>query len=141
MINSSMSRNYVWTCQGCTDLAQKIDSDWNSFFKLLLDLKAKITRLDLALDDYNAVVDFEKIEHKLKSGDYRSSKKSYNVIKEADVNGEVKGHTIYLGSSSRSAKGCYFMRCYDRYTHFYMRYQCCYARILLACDQIRIMLE
>ena len=39
-----MSRNYVWTCQGCTDLAQKIDSDWNSFFKLLLDLKAKITR-------------------------------------------------------------------------------------------------
>ena len=77
-----MSRNYVWTCQGCTDLAQKIDSDWNSFFKLLLDLKAKITRLDLALDDYNAVVDFEKIEHKLKSGDYRSSKKSYNVIKE-----------------------------------------------------------
>jgi len=32
MINSSMSRNYVWTCQGCTDLAQKIDSDWNSFF-------------------------------------------------------------------------------------------------------------
>ena len=77
-----MSRNYVWTCQGCTDLAQKIDSDWNSFFKLLLDLKAKITRLDLALDDYNAVVDFEKIERKLKSGDYRSSKKSYNVIKE-----------------------------------------------------------
>ncbi|KYF34953.1 hypothetical protein SMI10712_01320 [Streptococcus mitis] len=34
------------------------------------------------MDDYNAVVDFEKIERKLKSGDYRSSKKSYNVIKE-----------------------------------------------------------
>ena len=30
--------------------------------------------------DYD--VDFEKIERKLKSGDYRSSKKSYNVIKE-----------------------------------------------------------
>lgn len=116
--NSSMSRNYVWTGQGCTDLAQKIDSDWNSFFKLLLDLKAKITRLDLALDDYNAVVDFEKMERKLKSGDYRSSKKSYNVIKEADVNGEVKGHTIYLGSRSRSAKGCYFMRCYDKYAQY-----------------------
>ena len=49
---------------------------------MLLDLKARITRLDLALDDYNAVVDFEKIERKLKSGDYRSSNKSYNVIKE-----------------------------------------------------------
>ncbi len=49
---------------------------------MLLDLKARITRLDLALDDYNAVVNFEKIERKLKSGDYRSSKKSYNVIKE-----------------------------------------------------------
>ena len=49
---------------------------------MLLDLKARITRLDLALDDYNAVVDFEKIERKLKSGDYRSSMKSYNVIKE-----------------------------------------------------------
>ena len=89
--NSSISRNYVWTGQGCTDLA---------------------------LDDYNAVVDSEKIERKLKSGDYRSSKKSYNVIKEADVNGEVKGHTIYLGSRSRSAKGCYFMRCYDKYAQY-----------------------
>ena len=49
---------------------------------MLLDLKVKIARLDLALDDYNAVIDFEKIERKLKSGDYRSSKKSYNVIKE-----------------------------------------------------------
>ena len=27
MINSSMSRNYVWTGEGCTNLAQKIDSD------------------------------------------------------------------------------------------------------------------
>lgn len=116
--NSSMSRNYVWTGQGCTDLAQKIDCNWNLFFKSLLDLKVKITRIDLALDDYHAIVDMNKMERKLKLGEYRSSKKSYNVIKEADVNGEIKGHSIYVGARSRSAKGCYFLRCYNKYAQY-----------------------
>lgn len=116
--NSSMSRNYVFTGQGCTDLGKKIDNDWVGLFEALTKLGVKITRIDLALDDFHAVVDFNKMENKLKRGEYRSSKKSYNIIKEADVNGNIKGHTIYIGSRSRSAKGCYFMRCYDKYAQY-----------------------
>lgn len=116
--NSSMSRNYVWTGQGCTDLAQKIDSDWVRFFKLLNELGVKITRIDLALDDYHGVVDFEEMELKLKNKEYRSSKRSYNIVKESDVTGEIKGYTMYIGSRSRSAKGCYYMRCYDKFAQY-----------------------
>ena len=113
-----MSRNYVFTGQGCTDLGQKVNNDWVGLFEVLTKLGAKVTRIDLALDDFHAVVDFDRMEKKLKKGEYRSSKKSYNVIKEADVNGDVKGHTIYIGSRSRSANGCYFLRCYDKYAQY-----------------------
>lgn len=116
--NSSMSRNYVFTGQGCTDLGQKINNDWVGLFEVLTKLGVKVTRIDLALDDYKAVLDFDKMEQKLKRGEYRSSKKSYNVIKEADVNGDIKGYTIYIGSRSRSANGCYFLRCYDKYAQY-----------------------
>ena len=116
--NSSMSRNYVFTGQGCTDLGQKINNDWVGLFEVLTKLGVKVTRIDLALDDYKAVLDFDKMEQKLKRGEYRSSKKSYNVIKEADVNGDIIGYTIYIGSRSRSANGCYFLRCYDKYAQY-----------------------
>lgn len=116
--NTSRSRNYVFTGQGCTDLAQKIDNDWVSLFSILRNLGVKITRLDLALDDFHAVVNFEKMENKLKKGHYRSSKKTYNVVKQADVTGEIKGYTLYIGSQAKSSAGTYFLRCYDKYAQY-----------------------
>ena len=84
MKNTSNTRNYVFTGQGCTDLGQKIENDWVSLFEALKQLDVKITRLDIALDDYNAVVSFDKMERKLKLGHYRSSKKSYNIVRAYD---------------------------------------------------------
>lgn len=116
--NTSHSRNYVFTGQGCTDLAQKIQNDWVGLFSVLTDLGAKITRLDIALDDFHSVVDFNKMERKLISGHYRSSKKTYNVVKQADVTGDIKGYTIYIGSQAKSSAGTYFLRCYDKYAQY-----------------------
>ena len=31
-LNTSNSRNYVFTGKGCTDLAQKIENDWDGLF-------------------------------------------------------------------------------------------------------------
>lgn len=116
--NSSMTRNYIWTGQGCTDLAQKIDSDWSRLFLVFNELGVKVTRIDLALDDYHAVVDFDEMETKLKNREYRSSKHGYNIVKEVGDDGLTKGHTIYIGSRSRSAEGCYYMRCYDKFAQY-----------------------
>lgn len=116
--NTSRSRNYVFTGQGCTDLAQKIDNKWHMLLKDLVDFGIKVTRLDIALDDFHGVVSFDKMEQKLKKGHYRSSKKTYNVVKQADVNGDIKGHTIYIGSKGKSSSGSFFLRCYDKYAQY-----------------------
>ncbi|MRL88003.1 hypothetical protein GJI80_09055 [Lactococcus lactis subsp. cremoris] len=116
--NTSNSRNYVFTGQGCTDLAQKIENNWVGLFSVLKNLGVKITRLDIALDDFHGVVNFNKMENKLIKGHYRSSKKTYNVVKQADVNGDIKGYTLYIGSQSKSSAGTYFLRCYDKYAQY-----------------------
>lgn len=121
--NTSNSRNYVFTGQGCTDLAQKIDNNWIELFLVLKKLGIKVTRLDIALDDFRGVVDFGKMERKLIKGHYRSSKKTYNVVKEADVNGDIKGYTLYVGSQVKSSAGTYFLRCYDKFAQYKAKVQ------------------
>lgn len=106
---------YVFTGQGCTDLDKKIESEWNELFvKLLNDFNAKITRIDIALDDFdkNSDIKFDRIEKYLKNGWYRSSKKSYNIVKSSDVEARKLGQTIYIGS--RTAKNGYYARFYDK---------------------------
>ncbi|MDT2914829.1 replication initiation factor domain-containing protein [Lactococcus lactis] len=121
--NTSHSRNYVFTGQGGTDLAQKIENDWVGLFSILKKLGVKITRLDIALDDFYGVVSFNKMENKLNKGHYRSSKKTYNVVKQADVNGDIKGYTLYIGSQTKSSVGTYFLRCYDKYAQYKTKVQ------------------
>lgn len=121
--NTSHSRNYVFTGQGCTDLAQKIENNWVGLFSILKKLGVKITRLDIALDDFYGVVSFNKMENKLNKGHYRSSKKTYNVVKQADVNGDIKGYTLYIGSQTKSSVGTYFLRCYDKYAQYKTKVQ------------------
>ena len=55
------------------------------------------TRIDLALDDYAETVKFSDIEKKLNKGHYRSSRKSYNIVKTSDTNGKPL-ETIYMGT-------------------------------------------
>jgi phage replication initiation protein len=121
--NTSNNRNYVFTGQGCTDLAQKINNDWVGLFAILKELGVKITRLDIALDDFHGVISFPKMENKLIKGHYRSSKKTYNVVKQADVNGDIKGYTLYIGSQSKSSTGTYFLRCYDKFAQYKVKAQ------------------
>lgn len=58
------------------------------------------------------------MENKLVKGHYRSSKKTYNVVKQANVNGDIKGYTLYIGSQAKSSAGTYFLRCYDKFAQY-----------------------
>ena len=64
--NSSDTLTVVFTGQGCTDLAEKICSDWVSLFQKLLDVEGlKFTRIDLALDDFEEKVSFSALKKSL----------------------------------------------------------------------------
>lgn len=115
--NSSRTMTVVFTGQGSTDLAQKWDNDWFSLFKMLSDYAGRVnfTRLDLALDDYSGRVEFIDIEKKLNKGHYRSSRKSYNIVKTSDTQGRTLGQTIYIGKAKSSgSRGNVYARFYDK---------------------------
>ena len=122
-----------FTGQGCTDLALKFNNDIYSVFKLLHSFNIKITRIDLAFDDFDGLLDFDLIEYKLNQGEYRSRKRSfsvhkggaekseptdYNVVKTGNVKQELLGRTIYLGNPRTTAKNVVYARFYDKYLQY-----------------------
>lgn len=117
--NSSHTMTVVFTGQGSTDLAQKWDNDWVEIFKTLKQYGGvNFTRIDLALDDYDEVVKLADIEKKLNKGHYRSSKKSYNIVKTSDQSGKILGQTIYVGNArvkgGTGQRGNFYLRIYDK---------------------------
>ena len=70
----------------------------------------------MALDDYDETVRFSDIEKKLNKGHYRSSRKSYNIVKTSDQNGKSLGQTIYIETLGRKmgAVGMCTPRFYDK---------------------------
>jgi phage replication initiation protein len=134
--NSSATMNVVFTGQGSTDLALRNDNDWIKIFKILTTYEPRnkpkpkneaevkpsinITRIDIALDDYDGLVKFDDIEKKLKKGHYRSSKRSYNIVKTSDQTGQKLGETIYLGNArtSSGSRGNVYARFYDKLAQY-----------------------
>lgn len=115
--NSSRTMTVVFTGQGSTELAEKWDTDWVSIFRTLKEYGGvNFTRIDLALDDYDEIVRFSDVEKKLNKGHYRSSRKSYNIVKTSDQNGKSLGQTIYIGNarSQNGSRGNVYARFYDK---------------------------
>lgn len=133
--NSSKTMNVVYTGQGSTDLALRNDNDWIKIFSILSTYEPKnkpkveaeeakpsvnITRIDIALDDFDELVKFDDIEKKLKKGHYRSSKRSYNIVKTSDQNGQKLGETIYIGNArtASGSRGNVYARFYDKLAQY-----------------------
>lgn len=115
--NSSHTMTVVFTGQGCSDLAEKWKNNWTDIFQEIMQFgNTNFTRIDLALDDFDALVDFNKIEKKLEKGHYRSSKRSYNIVKTSDSEGRSLGQTIYIGNAraSSGSRGNVYARFYDK---------------------------
>lgn len=133
--NSSATMNVVYTGQGSTDLALRNDNDWVKIFTILTQYEPRnkpkskdeedkpavnITRIDIALDDYDELVKFDDIEKKLKKGHYRSSKRSYNIVKTSDQFGQKLGETIYIGNArtASGSRGNVYARFYDKLAQY-----------------------
>ena len=99
-----MGVHFEFTGQGCRILEQ--DRDWSDWFNLLNDLNARYSRIDIALDDFIGLLDFDLMEDKIKKGEVISLSRTRNIdssldfkkAEKLDNNGNSKGKTIYFGN-------------------------------------------
>lgn len=113
-VRNMTTANIIITGQGCSYLHEMTKADNKEYYILSkVDEYAKnITRLDIALDLFEpGVLSLDKIGEKLDNNEFVSPKRSKNVIKEDDGQGNILGHSRYLGS--RGSKGVY-LRAYDK---------------------------
>lgn len=117
---------FQFTGQGSTELALKLakyygsndfEKIWRNFFDYFDIYRVKVTRLDIALDDFNGVLNFDQMERKLKRKEFRSSKRVYQIIKSHETDGKVKGETIYFGKRKKHQDG-FLVRFYDKYAEY-----------------------
>ena len=133
--SSSSTVNFQLTGNGCTDMGYHLEdvldskddeANWIYLFKWLQKMGCKITRVDLALDDFKGECNFDVMIKHLKSGYYRSTKKTYSISRGADQKQRSKGLTIYIGKMPRGgsgSKGSYYARFYKKLDEFYEKNQ------------------
>lgn len=101
-----MGVHFEFTGQGCRILEQ--DRDWSDWFDLLNGLNARYSRIDIALDDFIGLLDFDLMEDKIKKGEVISLSRTRNIeasldfkkAEKLDNNGKSKGKTIYFGNKN-----------------------------------------
>lgn len=132
---SSQSISFQLTGNGCTDLGYRLEEllsskndekNWIWLFKWLRDQKAKITRIDLALDDFSGLCNFDLMIKKLRLGHYRSEKKTFTINRGQDQRQNSRGLTIYVGKMPKGgagSKGIYYLRMYKKLEEFKERHQ------------------
>lgn len=101
-----MGVHFEFTGQGCRILEQ--DRDWVDWFDLLNGLNVRYSRIDVALDDFIGLLDFDLMEYKIKKGEVISLSRTRNIeasldfkkAEKLDNNGKSKGKTIYFGNKN-----------------------------------------
>lgn len=73
--------------------------DWKEFFYMLINwFNAKVTRIDIALDETEGILDLDVMEQKMKNGEVISRWKSCRPVAQYNIlTGESEGLTLYFG--------------------------------------------
>lgn len=130
--NTTQTVSFQLTGNGCTDLGYRLEeildsqddeSNWLWLFRWLASpaISAKITRIDLALDDFQGLCNLDLMIRKLKDGHYRSVKKTYSINRGADQKQRSNGLSIYLGKMPKGgagSKGIFYLRIYRKLDEF-----------------------
>lgn len=100
--------------QGCRDFEQHLHSigfSWVDFFKYLLGFQGiNVTRLDLAIDDFQGYFNLKWVEEKVKRALVRSKFRTARNFEEFDLKtGQTLGQTWYFG------KNDVMVRFYDKF--------------------------
>lgn len=97
------------TGQGCAELVQLTKNE--SIFFTIISSKVpeqiNLTRIDIAADDFNSILDIDLIAYKTQKGEIRT-----RMMKKSEIKGlaDTDGHTVYIGSESSNSR----VRIYDK---------------------------
>lgn len=99
--------------QGCRQFEAtffKNEWSWSDFFGYVKEFECQITRLDLALDDFEGIFTLKQIENKIKTGCVTSLfKTARNFEEHLLTDGQTNGQTIYFGKTD------VMIRFYDKF--------------------------
>ena len=98
--------------EGVRYMENRDEFDWKGYFYYILYvLEANVTRLDIAIDDFDNVLDLDLMWNKVLLGEVVSKFKTAKTVTERYIaKREDCGKTIYFGDRSSRM----FMRCYDK---------------------------
>jgi phage replication initiation protein len=106
-----MREHLVITGQGCRELeGAGLVTDWIEFFRRICRSGAHATRLDLAWDDREGVLDMPTIARYLESGHVTCRWRTMDIRRPGPVGEVAPIQTVYLGSSESETK----VRIYDK---------------------------
>lgn len=118
---SKKTANIVFTGQGMTDVVNRVGNTLDVLRTVFSIKGVSIARVDLAFDNFfkdGEVPSLELISRKLDSKEYKSPKRSHNIIKESDTEGNDLGHTVYIGKHVKTSAGNYYLRIYNKYGEY-----------------------
>lgn len=107
--------------QGIRYLESQKDFNWKDFLYMLMNwFNTKITRLDIAIDDMEGIIDLELLEEKMKSGEIIARWRFGRPVADYKLaTGEAQGKTLYFGNR-KSDMMCRF---YDKKEQMRERYE------------------
>jgi phage replication initiation protein len=98
--------------QGCREFETFSSINWSTLFALLLNFDVKISRLDIAIDDFRGYFKIDTLKRKIRDGAVRSKFRSATEIRKSCLkDGTSLGDTLYFGSPQSMVQ----IRFYDKY--------------------------
>ena len=118
---STNTANIVFTGQGMTDVVNRVGDTLDVLRAVYSIQDVSIARVDIAFDNFyrdSEVPSLELISSKLEAREYCSAKRSHNIIKQSDTEGNELGHTVYIGKHTKTSEGNYYLRIYDKHAQY-----------------------
>lgn len=104
--------------QGCKHLAMRLKtakSNWQEFFRKVLDYQGNFTRIDFTLDDFVGSLSIPELKQKVTLGHVWTTFQVSESHGGTDItNNETNGETLYLGSKKSQCRFCFYQKDYEQ---------------------------
>lgn len=104
--------------QGCKHLARWLKTrktNWQQFFRKVLDYQGNFTRIDFTLDDFVGSLGIPELKRKVTLGHVWTTFQVSESHGGTDiVNNESNGETLYLGSRKSQCRFCFYQKDYEQ---------------------------
>ncbi|EIY8111001.1 replication initiation factor domain-containing protein [Enterococcus faecalis] len=104
--------------QGCKHLAMRLKtakSNWQEFFRKVLDYQGNFTRIDFTLDDFVGSLSIPELKCKVTLGHVWTTFQVSESHGGTDItNNESNGETLYLGSKKSQCRFCFYQKDYEQ---------------------------